>query len=125
MSNDNKTYGNILDGFRRLQVAIQENTSRLPDIGTERVALDTALIQAQEAKSRQDLHTAGKQRATQDLKGAIARGKDAARQIQSAAKFKLGSRDELLIHFQVAPLRKHGPRKTAAAKQPTTTPVIP
>jgi hypothetical protein len=123
MPNDSQTYGNILDGFRRLQVAIQENTAHLPDIGTERVALDTALLQAQDAKSRQDLHTAGKQRATQDFKEAIVRGKDAARQIQNAAKFKLGSRDELLVHFQVTPLRKHGPRKAAAAKQPPTTPV--
>jgi hypothetical protein len=118
MASDNQTYGNTLDGFRRLQVAMQENADRMPEATVERAALDTALVQAQDAKSRQDLHTSEKQRATQDFKEAVARGKDAMRQIQSAAKFKLGPRNEKLVQFQVAPLRKRGPRKAAGAKQP-------
>lgn len=120
MSDDNKTYGNTLDGFRRLQVAMQENADRMPDAAVERAALDTALVEAQDAKSRQDLHTSEKQLATQDLKEAIARGKDVARQIRSAAKFKLGPRNEKLVQFQVAPLRKRAPRKAAAAVKPPT-----
>jgi hypothetical protein len=74
------------------------------------------LSSAEEAKTRQDTHIGNKQVATQDMQVALKRAKDAVIQLQNAAKFKLGPRNEKLSAFQVRPLRKHSPRKSAKLK---------
>jgi len=119
------SFGDLTGTFQRLLVAVEENKDRLPDVQAEKAALEKSLADAQEAKKRQDLHVSDKQRATQDLAAALARGKDAAIQLRGAAKFKLGPRDEKLVHFQVAPLRKRGARKTALKQTPVKQPEAP
>jgi len=111
MSNEGKIFGAITGRLRRILVAAIENASLLPDISAERSVLELALAAAEEAKNRQDAFSGEKQRATQELKSALARAKDAGIQLQNAAKFKLGPRNEKLVSFQVAPLRPRGPRK--------------
>ena len=117
-----KTQGDVVSDWQRLLVATQENAAQMPDVSVERADLEKALELAQEAKNRQDLHRSEKQKATQDLSAALARGKDAAIQIRAAAKFKLGSRNEKLSQFRVAPLRKRGSRKALTAVKPASAP---
>jgi hypothetical protein len=119
-----RSYGNTIEDWRRLLVAAKENAELLPDLAVETKALSDLLAGAQEAKSRQDLHASEKQRATQDLQSTLAQGKDLAIQIRGAVKFKLGPRNEKLVQFRVAPLRKRGPRKALAAKKPPVLPVV-
>jgi N-acetyl-beta-hexosaminidase len=78
--------------------------------------LEQALSSAEEAKTRQDTHIGNKQVATQDMQAALTRAKDVVIQLQNAAKFKLGPRNEKLSAFQVKPLRKHVSRKAAKLK---------
>jgi hypothetical protein len=95
-----------------LLVVVAENAATLPDVTVERTVLEQELGSAEEAKTRQDSATGEKQLATQQLKAALTRAKDAGNQLQNAAKFKLGARNEKLVAFQVAPLRKRGKQKT-------------
>lgn len=102
---------------RRLLVALAENAAELPDVKDQIAVLQESLGVAEEAKTRQDAHIGNKQVATQDLKAALARGKDAFVQLQNAVKSKLGLRNEKLAAFQVKPLRKHAPRQSAKLKK--------
>jgi len=109
-------YGFFVTSMRRLVVTTKENAALLPDVASEVEVLETALTAAEDAKSRQDSHMGSKQLATQEMKKALETAQNAALQIQNAAKFKLGPRNEKLVAFQVKPLRKHGPRKPAQLK---------
>jgi hypothetical protein len=103
--------------LRRLLVSLAENASLLPDITVERQVLERSLATAEEAKSRQDALKGDRQLATQEMKTALVRAKDAASQLQNAVKFKLGTRNEKLATFLVAPLRKHGSRTAARLRK--------
>ena len=111
------TFKAVTSSLRRLLAMVAENAAVLPDVSAERSALEKELATADEAKRRQDTHTGDRQLATQDLNAALERAKDAAIQLRNAAKFKLGAKSEKLASFQVAPQRKHGPRKSAQIKK--------
>ena len=102
--------GTVAD-LRGLSARVAENASDLPDIAAEVETLDKSLQLFDEARAQQQVHTAGRQKATQDMRTALVRGREAARQIRLATKFKLGARNEKLVLFNVAPLRTNAGRK--------------
>jgi len=103
--------------MRRILVTLAENAATLPDISAERVVLERELAAVEDAKSRQDSFVGGKQRATQEMREAFGRAREAFLQLQSAAKFKLGPHNEQLVSFQVKPLRKRGARQAVKLKK--------
>lgn len=110
MGNESRAYGAFTGKVRRLLVTLSENAATLPDVSVERAILERELTAAEEAKNRQDAFVGGKQRATQELGEALERAREAVMQLQSAAKFKLGPRNEKLASYLVKPLRKRGSR---------------
>jgi hypothetical protein len=114
------TYGDAITDLIRLLGAAEENAVQLPDITVIKLELGNVLNLAHDAKLRQDLHGSERQRATQDLKDALARGRDAAIQIRSAARLALGARNPKLVQFRVSPLRKHGVPKNLLLNPPVT-----
>lgn len=111
-----RNFAAFVTGLRRLVVAVKENAALLPDVTAELATLEAALNAADDAKSRQDNLRGDRQAATQDMRTALGQAQNAAFQLQSAAKFKLGPRNEKLSSFQLVPLRKRGPRKSAKLK---------
>jgi len=114
------TYGDSISDLGRLLAAAQENVALLPDVTVVTSELQTVLAIAQDAKYRQDHHVSERQRATQDLRDALARGRDAAIQLRSAARLAFGARNEKLAQFRVAPLRKRGVPKNLLLKPPVS-----
>ncbi|HYU35280.1 MAG TPA: hypothetical protein VEW48_24265 [Thermoanaerobaculia bacterium] len=90
-------------------------------IEVERQAVAEVLADVRSLKARQDELTALRQQVTQQLKAAIARGKDAAMQLRAVVKAKFGPRNERLVHFKMAPLRKR-PRKPVEKPVPEEKP---
>jgi hypothetical protein len=84
----------------------------------ERQSVAQLLAEVRFLKARQDELTALRQQVTQQLKSAVARGKEAAMQLRAAAKAKFGPRNERLVHFKVAPLRRRVRRRTDEEKPP-------
>lgn len=117
MAVSSKTFGSETGRLRRLLVAVADNAATLPDVATERHNLEQALTTAEEAKNRQDAAIGNKQLATQEVKAALGLARDAALQLQSAARFKLGPRNEKLVVFLVKPLRRRGSRTAAQLKK--------
>jgi hypothetical protein len=116
------TYGDSITDLNRLLAAAHENAAQLPDVTVVTHELETVLDLAQDAKYRQDFHGSERQLATQDLRDALARGRDAAIQLRSAARLALGARNEKLVHFRVIPLRKRGTPKNLTLKPPVGVP---
>jgi hypothetical protein len=96
----------LMSDWSGLLTAVQEDADVLPNVEPHRQAMEQALKDVQEAKARQEMHTASKQQATQDLKAKVANGKEKAIRLRGAVRADIGPRSERLVHYRIAPLRK-------------------
>lgn len=113
-----RTLEDVVADLRGLSERAAENASDLPDITAERNTLDRSLESFDDARRRQQIHEAEKRKATQDMRTALGRGQEAARQIRLAVKVGLGARNEMLSLYNVAPLRTNAGRKAAVLQPP-------
>lgn len=120
-----KSYADLIRDWVKLLAACRDNAAILGSLEPLRLALEDLLGRNQEAKSRQDALTAQRQAATQELEALKEEGREAARRLRGAVKSLVGSRSELLVHFNVAPLRKRGPRKVFVKQPIPPAPAIP
>ena len=100
---------------------MQEHVDLLPNVEPYTAELETALVDVKTLKDAQDNYQASRQRTTQELKGALGRGKDAAIKLRGFVKAKVGPRSELLVRFGLPPLRKRI-RKPVEKPAPTEGP---
>jgi len=94
--------------------AAEEHRENLPDLTREVTSLKEVLDTVQKLKAQQESLTARRQATTQELHAKITEGKRIVEAIRHAAKWTIGRRNERIVHFGVAPLRKPGPRKAKA-----------
>lgn len=112
------------DVFRDWE-GLNEAALRTPEIQAavepERLALLESVTECQGLKAQQEELGGRRQEVTQQLKAAVARGKEKAIRLRSVIRGKVGPRNERLVHFKVAPIRPRGPRKPAAPVKPPET----
>ena len=111
-------HADIVRDWSLLLDAAERSPEVQPEVEKERQRVAQSLTEVQALKARQDELTALRQEVTQQLRTAVAQGKDAAMQFRAVLKAKLGLRNERLVHFKVAPLRKR-PRKRLPVEKPT------
>ncbi|HEV2856166.1 MAG TPA: hypothetical protein VHC97_25480 [Thermoanaerobaculia bacterium] len=111
------SYPDITDDWEGLLGAAEKNPDLLPVIEAERQALKETLTEFQGLRRRQEELGALRQAVTQQLKEAVARGRDLAMRIRSLARGKIGPKSELLVHWRMIPIRKRA-RKTAPVVKP-------
>jgi hypothetical protein len=100
--------------------ALLEALDRSPEqelMTSEHQNLSNALQTFKGLKARQEELTALRQESTQQLKAAMLHLKESVMRFRAAVKAKLGPRNERLVHFKVAPLRKR-PRKSILVVKP-------
>lgn len=108
---DTGNYAKVVQDWKQLLAATEEHAEKLPDVEEERLQLLATLQKAEEAKARQQSHKASGQAATQELEEILIRGRDVAMSLRFAAKLGLGARNEQLVQFGAAPLRRRITRK--------------
>ena len=106
-----KSFADLIRDWEKVLGACRDNAPVLTSIEPQRLALEALLAQGREMKNRQDALVAQKQLATQELDALKEQGKEAARRLRGAVKSLLGTRSELLVQFNMQPLRKRAPRK--------------
>jgi hypothetical protein len=116
------SHPDIIRDWQGLLEAAERNPDVQASIEEERQSLVKSLAEVQAIKARQEQLTALRQEATQQLNAAVARGKEEAIRIRSVVRGKIGPKNERLVHFKVAPLRKR-PRKPVAAASAAAKPV--
>jgi hypothetical protein len=125
---DITSFAGTLQDWEGLLAALKEQPDLQVILEAERLALEKDLAEARLLKARQEAQIAGRQELTQQIKALVAHGREVAITIRSVARGKIGYRNERLVHFRVAPVRKRA-RKTAVvtppAGEPTNTPGTP
>jgi hypothetical protein len=119
-------YLRVVGDLEGLAGAVDENIALLPDVQAERTALSQSLTKLKTLKDRQISLTAARQETTQELKKALVEGRQVAEKIRDAVKFKIGRRNERLVQFNIAPLRKRTRKPAAIEKKepPVETPDV-
>jgi hypothetical protein len=112
------TYDRATGGWERLLAAVRANERIFATGEPQFAALQFHLEEVRDAKMRQQFHSAGRKRATRDLKQGLAAGHDAAVRLQSLVKGQLGPRDEGLVQFDIAPRRKRVRKATGSRPAP-------
>ena len=115
-----KSYADLIRDWEKLLAACRDNAATLGSIEPIRLALETLLNQVQLLKNKQDALTAQRQLTTQELETVKEQVREAARRLRGAVKSLLGTRSEILVQFNLSPLR---PRK--GRKPPRRTGRIP
>jgi hypothetical protein len=108
----------VMADWEELLDAVQKNPDLQPTVETERQSLAQSLTEVQSLKTRQNELRGLRQEVTQKLAAAIQQGRDTALAVRSVVKGKVGPKNERLVHFNIAPIRKHPRKATAAPKEP-------
>ncbi len=100
------TQDSIIRDIDGLIDADDRNPDMQPELARERQELVASVSDIKTLKARQQELGALRQEVTQQLDAAFLRGRDAAITYRSAVRSKLGPRNERLVHYKIAPLRK-------------------
>lgn len=111
-------YAKVVQDWKLILAASEEHVEKLPDVEAERLQLQAILQKAEEVKARQQSHKASGQAATQELEEVLVRGREIAMSLRIAAKLGLGVRNEQLVQFGAAPLRRRITRKPEVTPPP-------
>lgn len=115
------SFADVVRDWEGLLEAVQRNPELQIPLEAERQILVQSLEEIQAIKARQDELGALRQEVTQQLKAAVTRGKEAAIRVRSVVRGKIGPKNERLVHFKVAPIRKR-PRKPVVKPPDGETP---
>jgi hypothetical protein len=117
MRNINSFADQILDWERLLQ-AVDDNTADMEVAQPQRAALAQTLAEARNLKAVQDSHAARRQQSTQEILELAKMGREQARRLRGMAKGLLGTQNERLVQFQVAPIRRRRGKNTRPPEPP-------
>jgi hypothetical protein len=117
MAKNIRSFADLMTDWEGLLTAARDNAVNLPSAEAHRLALEQAFAEVKALKALQDARKAGKQKATQDLKALLKRGRDLASRLRGAVTADLGPTNEQLVGFGISPTRR--PRRAPVfAKQP-------
>ena len=100
-------FANTVVDLEQLRDSIAKHLDLMPGAEKFLAPLDTALVKIRSISNLRATLTADKQKATQDLKAAIAEAQSLAIDARAVIRGEVGARSEKLVEFGVAPLRRH------------------
>lgn len=112
------TYKGKLGEWERLMAMVAANNGDLGHLTVMRERLASLLTQAQDVASRQAVHTAAKQEASQDLRSVIVEGDRIATLLRGMVKQHYGIGSEKLAEFGVQPFRGRTRKKPEGPPPP-------
>src|SRR5436305_14937573 len=113
------SHADIMADWAELLDAVRRSPDLLPDVAEDIEILAGLLAGARELKGRQNELAGLRQETTQRLHEETARGKETAIRMRSIVRGTLGPRNERLVQFGIAPLRK---RKRPVRSRPPGKP---
>ena len=116
------SFADLMLDWQKLLAACAANAPALTTAEPQRALVETMLKDAQDLKAQQDAHTASKQATVQQLDDLLRDGREAARRLRALVKATLGTDNELLVQFGIAPNRKRGKKKVALQSKPPGSP---
>jgi hypothetical protein len=111
-------YADLFRDWEGVSGACAQNATLLPKAEAIRPELDAILVQAKDLKIQQENLIGNGQAMTQRLVELVATGREVARKLRNQVKVELGAKNEHLVQFGIAPIRKQSSRKAADVKSP-------
>jgi len=102
------SFADVMLEWKKILAACAVNASALTTAESQRLVVERMLKEAEELKALQDSHQAAKQAIRQQLGLLVHDGREAARRLKGAVKANLGTNNELLIQFNIQPIRRRG-----------------
>ena len=112
------SFADVLRDWEALLAALDTHPELLSLLAADAQALQKDLADVRVLKSQQEVQKAGAQALTQQINTVVAHGKDIAMKIRTMAKGVVGLRNEAVVLFKVAPIRKRGRRAAKPAEEP-------
>ena len=105
------SFADLVQDQEKLLRAFQDNAATLSPAEAQRDTVAGNLKALQELKARQDSFAAQRQQATQELVTLMKQSREDASRLRALVKGLLGTKNERLVQFKVAPVRSR-PRTT-------------
>jgi hypothetical protein len=100
-----KSYAELVRDSVRLLRGFEDNSVILAPAEPQRDALAASLDRLQDKKASQDSFAAQRQQSTQELDQLMQQVREDARRLRGMVKGLLGTKNERLVQFKVAPIR--------------------
>jgi hypothetical protein len=130
MATSKTTYTKTLRDWEELLAAAAEHAPIMPEVEDLRAQLEQHATRAKALKVLKDSARANRQGLTQQLDEELVKGREVAMRIRGIAKARVGPKNERIVQFGVAPLRKRNRRKKTSEPvppptQPPAAPAVP
>jgi hypothetical protein len=116
------SFADVMDDWQDLLAACADHAETLASAEPQRAALEKLVKDARDVRTQQESAKAAKQELRQRLTLVLKDGREAARRLRAVVKGNLGTDNERLVQFDVAPNRKRGPRKPKDKEVPPPEP---
>ncbi|HEY0514644.1 MAG TPA: hypothetical protein VGH73_22270 [Thermoanaerobaculia bacterium] len=113
------SFADVMQDWEKVLAACTDNAGALAAAEPQRAAVEAFLKEARDLKGQQESHRAAKQQTRQQLGKVIKDGREAVRRLRGAVKANLGTDNERLVQFNIAPsekLREFGMKPFPARK---------
>lgn len=115
------SFADLVRDQERLLRAFEDNAAVLAPAESLRDAVAINLDRLVDKKAEQDSYAARRQEATQDLDQLMNQAREDARRLRGMVKGLLGTKNERLVQFKVAPIRN---RTRSAKPEPEPPPPV-
>jgi small-conductance mechanosensitive channel len=112
------SFADLMDNWQSLLAACGDHPETLAPAEPQRAALEKLFKEARDIRTQQESAKGAKQELRQRLDQVLRDGREAARRLRAVVKGNLGTNNERLVQFDVAPVRKRGPRKPKEKETP-------
>jgi hypothetical protein len=116
------SFADLMLDWKKVLSACADNAAELTTAEPQRAQVEKMFKEAQDLKAQQDSRTASKQATVQQLSDLLRDGREAVRRLRAMVKATLGTDNEALVQFGIAPNRKRGKKKVALAQKPPESP---
>jgi len=116
-----KSFADLIMDWEKLLAAYAANAGSLAAMEPLRLEFAALRDRVLELKNQQAIQISEKQLTTQDIKVRLRAGREMARRLRGHAKAVLGTYNELLVAFQVTPLRDRRTRRGEPPVPPAST----
>ena len=118
------SFADLFRDWDQLLLAYVDSTDLLAPAEPQRAALERTLTSLRDLKARQESHTAVRQQMTQEVANLVQQGREEARRLRGMVKGLMGTTNERLVQFKVAPIRSRSRKVQKPVPLPPTGPEL-
>ena len=118
----NSSFADFIADWRRLLAALDANPDSVPDLSTQRPAMESILDELEAVVTRQDAIRVDSKENASEARQLLQKGSDVAIQIRAALRAHFGPRNPKLAEFRVRvlgqPRRRPNPEEPVEGEKP-------